>query len=295
MAFAFAMMAAGCAVAGEQAAVSEAALGQDPLAAGIREGSREEEGVLLLVNDRAVTAQTLHERAGLDPEAAGAIVGFRTGELGKARWFSSIDEIDALPATGRATFEGLLDDARGHGYVEGDDFEPPTRARLSVPDGLGRPPTSNDVTVEAGLDGRPPAEVVGVVRSRLTNDLHERNVRFVEETISRTHKSFTIAVGNLFATGSPHATFVKSLGADSLTMLGTMSAITPAVLASVKGGSTTYYARAISGRYEPVAPPRAPVVMRARVRLEPSGVRLFYPAWRARALEGPTATILEGG
>jgi hypothetical protein len=42
--------------------------------------------------------------------------------------------------------------------------------------------------------------------------------------------------------------------------------------------------------------------MRARIRMETGavndpgqGVRIFYPAWSAKVLTGPTTTITEGG
>lgn len=116
------------------------------------------------------------------------------------------------------------------------------------------------------------------------------------------HKAFTLAVGNLFAQGSPHATFAKSLGADKLTLLGTMSALNPTILVAEKAGETSYYARGASGRYEPIATPKYPVIMRAKIRLETGaandpgqGVRVFYPAWSAKVLAGPTTVITEGG
>lgn len=292
-----ALAAFGCAAEpadGGEAAEAEGEIGASPTAAGIREGSLEEEGVLLLVNDPATTAESLRARTKLTAGVADAIVAFRTGDDGRRRWFSSIDEIDALPGTGTTAFVRLVGDARASGYVEAEGFDPPTAARLSVPDGLGRPPTSNDVTVEAGFDGRSPDEVTAIVRARITNEVDRGNERFVDETIRATHKAFTIAVGNLFAPGSPPEASVRAIGADGLTMLGTMSAVRPTILVAVKDGRESYYARGDAGRYEPIDPPRYPVIMRARVRLEPQGVRVFYPAWSAKVLEGPTTVISEG-
>jgi hypothetical protein len=264
-------------------------------AAGIAAGSHEAEGVVLLVNDRAVTASVLETRTGLDANVAEAIVAFRTASDGSPRWFSSIDEVDALPSTNEAVFRRLVDDARAQGYVEAPGFDPPTSARLSVPDDLGRPPTSADVTVEAGFDGKSPDEVLALVRGRLTNTVDTSNERFVAQTIRDTHKAFTIAVGNLFASGSPPAAFVRSLGADKLVMLGTMSALHPTIIVAEKAGVTSYYARGASGGYEPIAPPHYPIIMRCGVALEPQGVRVFYPPWSAKVLSGPTTVIIEPG
>lgn len=296
----------GCAAdegdSGDDVGEAEGEIGASPKSAGIKAGSADEEGVLLLVNDRAVTDATLKTRTKLTAAVAKSIVAYRTAPDGKPRWFSSIDEIDALPSTGKAAFQHLVADAKASGYTEAPGFDAPTLAKLSVPPGLGRPPTSNDVTVEAGFDGKSAAEAAVIVRGRLTNVVDSQNESFVKRTIADNHKAFTIAVGNFFAQGSPHATFAKGLGADKLTLLGTMSALNPTILVAEKAGVTSYYARGTSGRYEALpTPPKYPVIMRARIRLETGaagdpgqGVRVFYPAWSAKVLSAPTTTIIEG-
>jgi hypothetical protein len=296
----------GCAVeasdSGDDVGEADGELGASPKSAGIKAGSADEEGVLLLVNDRSVTESTLKTRTKLGAAVAKSIVAARTTADGKPRWFSTIDEIDALPATGKAVFQRLVADAAANGYTEAAGFDAPTLARISVPSNLGRPPTSADVTVEAGFDGKPAAEAAILVRGRLTNTVDASNESFVKRTIADDHKAFTLAVGNLFAAGSPHAAFAKALGADKLTLLGTMSAVRPTILVAEKAGVTTYYARGASGGYEAIDPPKYPVIMRARIRLptgavgDPGqGVRVFYPAWSAKVLTGPTTTIIEGG
>lgn len=288
--------AVGCAadVEDEPVAEQEGELGRSPRSAGITEGSLDEEGVLLLVNDRAMDEAALRTKVKLTTGVARAIVAFRTDDEGAARWFSSVDEIDALPRTGVTAFRRLVDHARAEGYVERPGFDAP-EYRLSIPDNLGRPPTSADVTVEAGFDGKTPDEARTIVRGRLTNTVHESNRRFVDKTITDTHKAFTIAVSNLFAPGSRDAAWLSGLGAERITALGTMSALKPVILAVEKGGETSYYARGASRSYERIETPRYPVIMRARVSLEPAGVRIFYPAWSAKVLTGPTAVIIEGG
>ncbi len=287
----------GCAIDAGDDALGEAAgeLGASPTAAGIRAGSLEEEGVLLLVNDRAVTLDILKVRTKVTASVANSIIAFRTTPEGAPQWFSTIDEIDALPATGTVTFQRLVADANASGYTEAPGFDPPTLARISVPDNLGRPPTASDVVVEAGFDGKPAAEAAALVRARLTNTVAEAHEDFVNQTIKDNHKAFTLAVGNLFARNSPHATFAQSLAADSLTVLGTMSAVKPTILVAEKSGTKTYYARGASGGYEPIFVPSYPVIMRAKIRLATAavddpgdGVRIFYPAWSAKAVGGPS-------
>jgi hypothetical protein len=302
----FAMGAAGCAAdsddgADEEIGEAEGEIGASPKSAGMKAGSPEEEGVLLLVNDRTVTLDVLKTRTKVTAAVAKSIVAFRTAADGKPRWFSTIDEVDALPATGKVTFQRLVADAKTGGYTEAPGFDAPLLAKLSVPSNLGRPPTSNDVTVEAGFDGKPAAEAAILVRSRLTNTVDSSNERFVAQTIKDNHKAFTIAVGNMFAAGSPHALFVRSLGAEKLTLLGTMSSLNPTILLAEKAGTKAYYARGAGGRYEPIETPKYPVIMRAQIRLATSapddpgqGVRVFYPAWSARQLIGPTTVITEG-
>lgn len=296
----------GCAAdatdAADDVGEAEGEIGASPTSAGIKSGSLDEEGVLLLVNDRAVTESTLTTRTKLTAALSKRIVAFRTSPDGTPRWFSTIDEIDALPSTGKTVFQRLVADAIASGHTEAPGFDPPTLAKISVPSNLGRPPTSNDVTVEAGFDGKPAAEAAILVRGRLTNTVDTTNESFVKRTIADNHKAFTLAVGNFFAQGSPHATFAKGLGADKLTLLGTMSAVRPTILVAEKAGVTTFYARGASGGYEPIDPPKYPVIMRARIRLatgaagDPGqGIRIFYPAWSAKVLTGPTTTIIEGG
>ncbi len=285
----------------EEIGEAEGEIGASPKSAGIAAGSLEEEGVLLLANDRAVSADVLKSRTRLPAAAAKTVVAYRTDAEGKPRWFANIDEIDALPATTKLFFQRLVADAKASGYTEAAGFDPPTLAKISVPP-LTRPATANDVTVEAGFDGKPAAETFALVRSRLTNSVDSSNDRFVAQTIATTHKAFTLAVGNLFAVGSPHAATAKALQAERLTMLGTMSALKPTILLAEKGGVKTYYARGASGRYEAIETPKYPIIMRARVRLatgapnDPGqGVRVFYPSWSAKVLTGPTTTIIEGG
>lgn len=270
----------------EEVEDSDAAATASAGAAGIKPGSLEEEGLLLLVNDRTVTADTLRRRAHLTSSVARAIVAYRTSPQGAPRWFASAAEVDALANTGKVTFTNLLADARANGYVEKSGFDFPA-PRLTVPENLGRPPTSNDVTVEAGHDGISPDEAYVVSRGRATHVVAAENERFLKQTFVETHKAFTIALNNLFVASSPTRAFFAGLGADAITVVGNLSAVDPVSVLVEKGGQTTMYRKGASSTYVPSTGPRYAVVMRARVQLEPVGVRVFYPAWSAPQLASP--------
>ncbi len=294
--------AVGCASASIDLGHAESGLGELPAAVGIAPGGLDEEGVLLLVNDFEATTSVLTSRTQLTAEEARSIAEFRITADGLSRWFSSLDELGALPNVTEETFRRLLADANASGYVEVPGFDPPSLAVISIPPNLGHPPTSSDVTVEAGFDGKPVVEAAQLVRSRLTNTVYRENEQFVARTIAENHKAFSLAVGNLFAADSPHARFAKSLQAETLTLLGTMSVIHPTILVAETAGAKSYYARGASGGYEAIPVPKYPVMMRAKLRLETGvegdpgqGVRVFYPAWSAKVLRGPAVVITEGG
>jgi hypothetical protein len=288
---------------GEAVGEAEGEIGAEPSAAGIKDGSPEAEGILLLVNDRSVTADILKTRAKLTASVAKGITEYRTGADGKPRWFMTIDELDKLPSTTKTVFTRLAADAKANGYTEAPGFEPPTLAKISVPSNLGRPPTSNDVTVEAGFDGKPAAEAAVIIRGRLTNTVDSSNEGFITRTIKDNHKACTIATGNYFVPGSPHARFVetaKTLGAVRFTLLCTVSAVNPTILlAETAAGVKTYWVKGANG-FETLVAPKYPVTIRTQLRFptgaasDPGqGVRVFYPAWSAKVLTGPTSVIIE--
>lgn len=279
--------AAGCAAPpSDEVGAQEAALGAEPTAAGIAPGSLEEEGVLLLANERAADGETL-ATAGVPRAVANGIVAFRTDQAGAPRWFETLDEIDALPGTDGAAFTALVTAAKSRGLVEPETVEA-SRSRLLVPDDLGRPPRESDVTVEAGVDGKTPAEVVAIVRARARNRIHARNEALFTRLFDGTLRSFTVAVNNLLVPQAPSARFVATLNAPKVYLMGTLSAVTPTFIQVEFDGVRLAYGRGESGEFEPIERPRAPVVMRARV--EPGkGARIFYPSWKAPVLATPPA------
>lgn len=292
----------GCAAdLGQSVGQAEGEIGAS--AAGVKEGTPAAEGVLLLVNDRSVTTDVLVTRTMLTAPVAKVITDYRTGPDGKPRWFMTIDELDRLPSITETVFTRLVADAKANAYTEAPGFDPPTLAKISVPSNLGRPPTSNDVTVEAGFDGKPAAEAAAIIRGRLTNTVDPSNERFLSQTIKDNHKACTIATGNYFVPGSPHARFIDTattLGAVKLTLLCTVSAVNPTVLVSeTAAGVKTYWVKGANG-FETIAAPKYPVIIRTQLRFptgadgDPGqGVRVFYPAWSAKVLAGPTSTVIE--
>jgi hypothetical protein len=272
-----------------------------PVAAGIVTGSIEEQAVLNLVNDVSMDAAAYQTKVKLSAKVAAAIVGFRAGPTPSPnddRLFENVAQVDALPLTGKAVFDALLRYAKAGGY----DFAQPTLALFEIPDNLGRPPTSQDVSVIKGFDGRTPADVERIVRKNLTNAIHPQNERFVTDTIRQTHKAFTIGLGNFFVAGSPGATFLRTqTGGATVTLLGTASALNPSILEVDRAGKKTYFVPG-SGAYAPLQASmltptgiRYPILMRSTIRETPAGVRLSYPTWSASVLLAPTSTIVEGG
>ena len=297
LALCFAMLIGGCAAEaaddGDDAETgAESAITGSAASAGIVAGSLEAEGLLIYLNDHSVTSDALRA-TGIARAFADKIVAARKNPDGTPKWFAAIGEVEKLPGAGPASFKKLMAAAQTGGYVEAAGFDPPTAAKLSVPDHLGHAPTSNDVTVEAGFDGKTPDEVVTLVRARLTNTVYAQNESFTNDTIKTTHKAFTIGLGNFYSLGSPPSNFAWTLGGAKLTLLGTMSAVTPTILMAEKAGTTTYYSRGPSGVYEAIPTPKYPIIMRARIQLRPMGERVFYPQWSAKVLTGPTSTVTE--
>lgn len=293
LALGFAAVSFGCAAsAGETNDEQSSAL--ETLPNGLSERSLEAEGVRLLANDRSVSADVLVTRAGLSRAAADAVVEGRKDRDGSPRWFRSVSDVLSLPAVDIGAIDRLVLDATASGYVEKPGFDEPRSARLAVEREMAHPKES-DITVEAGFDGLAPDAVVPLVRGRLTNVVHGQNESFVAKTIRDNHKAFTIAAWNLLSPGSPPAEFARRLRADKLTLLGTMSTVKPTILMAERGERTAFFARGEDGAYAQLREePKYPVIMRARIRLEPVGVRVHYPDWSAPVLAGPTSTVTEG-
>jgi hypothetical protein len=186
--------------------------------------------------------------------------------------------------------------------VDADGFFAPTEAVIDVPEGLGRPPTSADVQVRRGFDGKTVDEATALMRANLTTPLYPANEGFVAETLRATYRAVTLGTGNFLVPDAPPARFLQTLEPGArVTLLGTMSALQPAILEVEDSAGKSYFKRGSNG-YEAVEAALItntgalfyPVVMRSEIRLQPQGVRTTYPAWSAKALSGPTMTVVEG-
>ncbi len=60
-----------------------------------------------------------------------------------------------------------------------------------------------------------------------------------------------------------------------------------------KDGYCDARAGMISTDHGQIETPKYAIVERARISLRPQGTRVFYPAWSAKALSGPTSIIIE--
>ena len=182
----------------------------------------------------------------------------------------------------------VVDDPR----LPGKRFVTPSLV-LVVPDGLGRAPTSDDVEVRQGFDGRTPDEAVAVARRGCTSTVHPRNEAFVEKTLRDNHKAFTLAVNNAFIPNAPFQQLVTQFPGAKLTVVGTMSSLNPVLVKVEQPNQEPVYLSRQSGTYQPIAPMSYPVVMQAVIRQTPPGVALSYPKWSAPQLIGETCTISE--
>src|SRR5687767_214452 len=69
---------------------------------------------------------------------------------------------------------------------------------MIVAETQGRPPTSSDVRIRLGFDGRNPAQALEQVLENAASPIHPHNQSFVTRTVQANHKAFTIAVNNAF-------------------------------------------------------------------------------------------------
>ncbi|MBI5545973.1 MAG: hypothetical protein HY901_18945 [Deltaproteobacteria bacterium] len=171
-------------------------------------------------------------------------------------------------------------------------FTPPA-CDLKIPDNLGRPVTSLDVTVTKVFDGRTPQEALAMVRQHLRTPLHDSNVSFVDKTVIDHHKGFTIAVNNAFIAGSPSQKFAQQNPDAKFSIVGTMSAVHPTLVCLERPGQEPAYFKRGPAGYEKLTPMRYPIIMKADIRSTPQGVRVSYPDWSAKVLSGPTCEIVE--
>jgi hypothetical protein len=168
---------------------------------------------------------------------------------------------------------------------------------IVIPDNLGRPPRTTDVTIKKGFDGRSPDQVVDLVKSNLDNALHPSNRGLIDRMVRDNHRSFTIAVSNMFVANSPPNRFVTQLAQRNVvTVQMTMSAVNPVVIMAKGPGPerAKYYVKGPNGDYVQVPRPKYPVVAESKIRFSPEpSLTMDYPKWKTPALAGPLSTIEE--
>ena len=100
-------------------------------------------------------------------------------------------------------------------------------------------------------------------------------------------------MSNAFTPGSPLANFLGQSPSAAFTVCGTMSKVMPAVIRmEVPHRPAVYIKRGPAG-YEPIDKMTSPIIMEARLQMDPAGVMVKYPRWAAKVLSAPTTTITE--
>jgi hypothetical protein len=168
---------------------------------------------------------------------------------------------------------------------------------ISVADAVRGTPKYEDVTINQGFDGRTPQQALAFVRSKLTTKVAAQNDSLVDKTILGAHKSFTLAVNNVFVKGSPSNTRMAGEWAGAeVTVLGVMSQVHPVVMMVKKPTDKVarYFSPAAGGGYEELSKLSYKVIMKAQLEDgSKAGVRVSYQTWAAPTLSGPISNVVE--
>lgn len=175
-------------------------------------------------------------------------------------------------------------------------FQPP-KAVITLPPNLGRPPKATDLIIKRCFDGKTPTAAVNLIKKQLTGRVHANNKALVEQTARDRVRDFNVALNNVFAPNSPNNAFLTGLNAKAITVLGTMSSLTPVVYQVQQGkfDPPKYYSRDWSGNFVEMQKPPTQVVMAAQIRLNPPGLAMTYPEWTNKALASPQLTTITEG
>ena len=175
----------------------------------------------------------------------------------------------------------------GGGIANDLDFVPPALELFISP---GVRPTSENVRVVHDFNGMTPTEALTLVLSRQQEALHSENERFVSDIILQTHKSWTLALNNVFVLSpNPARTFAETQLATGaqLTFIGVMSAVNPVWARVETNGSVQWFVNQ-SGSYKPEAEPSYHVLFEAEVRYSPeAGIKINHPVWSDPRLSQP--------
>lgn len=178
---------------------------------------------------------------------------------------------------------------------DGVGMIPPT-FRMEFPDGLRRAPRLDDITIQWGLDNRTPDEVAKLVRSNFSGAVHQQNEGFIERSVPKTHRAFTVAVNNAFTPNSPFQAFRAQLPPDAeFTMLGTLAADLHPTLVRVKfpqEAEPRLYELTPDG-YQQRSNVSYPIIMETPLQFDPDRVAPSYPSWTMAQLATPLTTVFE--
>lgn len=171
---------------------------------------------------------------------------------------------------------------------------PAPTPEITLPPRLGRPPRPEDLIIKRTFDGLTPEQAGEKIRGALKNEVAPANRALVDGTIKERVRDMQVALNNVFTPGTPNATFLLGHQPAKLEVLGTMSRSSPVVYQVTKEGQPPrYFAKAWGGAMTELQKPPGNVIMRAEVTLEPRGIRMQYPAWQNKALEGRLSEITE--
>lgn len=166
---------------------------------------------------------------------------------------------------------------------------------ISLPPRLGRPPTANDLIIKRTFDGLTPEAAAGKIKAALKNGVAPQNQALVDQTVTARVRDMQVALNNVFTPGTPNRKFLDAQLPASLRVLGSLSQSNPVVYEVTKQGQPPkYYTKGWSGSFVELPKPPVQVVMQAQISLEPRGLKMNYPTWANKALEGQLTTITEG-
>lgn len=166
---------------------------------------------------------------------------------------------------------------------------------ISLPPRLGRPPTTNDLIIKRTFDGLTPEAAAGKIKAALKNSVAPQNQALVDQTVTARVRDMQVALNNVFTPGTPNRKFLDAQMPASLRVIGSLSQSNPVVYEVTKQGQPPkYFTRGWSGSFVELPKPPVQVVMQAQITLEPRGIKMNYPTWANKALEGQLTTITEG-
>lgn len=179
------------------------------------------------------------------------------------------------------------------GPVRPRDLLPAPKPQITLPKGLTRPPTTNDLVIKRTFDGLTPKQAERKIAGALTGPVAAQNRKLFDSTVQQRVRDMQVALNNVFTPGTPHHQFLASQQPAKINVIGSMSDTNAIVYQVTKEGQPPkYYARGWgSGAFTELKQPPVQQVMNAEVTLEPRGLRMQYPAWTNKALAGTISAL----